>query len=220
MALRALARRSPTRSFTVLGDLAQATAPAAQSSWAEVLRSLDAPTDAEVVELRVGYRVPAPIMDVANRLLAVAAPDVALTTSIRDAGEPPRVRRADPARLPAVVAQEADRLRATWATVGVLCPEDALDDVTAALQAAAVPTADGRRTVPGDGAVAVLEPVAAKGLEFDAVVVVEPAAVAVDAAGARLLFVALTRAVQELVIVHAADLPAPLAPAGEPAGAR
>ena len=76
MEVRAVARRCPSRSMTVLGDLAQATAPAAQSSWEAVVATLGAPAAATVEELALGYRVPASIMDVANRLLPEVAPGV------------------------------------------------------------------------------------------------------------------------------------------------
>ena len=79
MGLRALARRSRHASMTVLGDLAQATAPGAQESWDAAIAALGGPPTAQRTDLDLGYRVPASIMDAANGLLAVAAPDVAPT---------------------------------------------------------------------------------------------------------------------------------------------
>ena len=197
MALRAVARRCPSGSLTVLGDLAQATAPAAQRSWEEALGHLGVPasTDVQLAELTLGYRVPASVLDWANRLLAEAAPDVTPARSVRTGGAPPEVTRTDD------VAGEVGRLAAHWAgvhsTVGVVAPD-------AVREALVVP----------DG-VQVVAPAEAKGLEFDAVIVAEPALVAAAAgsdaaAGLRLLYVALTRAVQHLDVVHSAPLPAAL----------
>ena len=193
MGLRSLARRCPTRSMTVLGDLAQATAAASQGSWEVVVGHLGSPATTQRVDLDLGYRVPAPVMDFANRLLPTAAPDVVPTASVRAEGRAPRlvtVAGADD------LAPEVDRLvrelAGEWTTVGVVAP----DGVRARLA----------RDLPGT----VVAPEEAKGLEFDAVVVVEPAAIGTSsdtARNLRLLYVALTRAVQELVVVHARPLP-------------
>jgi DNA helicase IV len=194
MGFRALARRSPARSMTVLGDLAQATAPAAQSSWDDVVGHLGHPASARQAELDLGYRVPAAIVDVANRLLAEAAPGVTPCRSVRLDGRPPRFLAVEATlgtqglqdRVAAAVAELGSR----FASVAVIAPPGL------------APVA---QRLPG---ITVLSPPDAKGLEFDAVVVVEPAAIAGGTAqGLRLLYVALTRAVQELVVVHAAPLP-------------
>src|SRR5204863_189553 len=91
MELRVLARRCPRRSMTVLGDLAQATRPGGQRSWDDVLVHLGSPDGAEVTELDLGYRVPAPIIDFANRLLPEAAPDVRPSRSVRESGSAPEI---------------------------------------------------------------------------------------------------------------------------------
>jgi len=196
MGLRALARRCPTRSMTVLGDLAQATASAAQSSWDDTLRHLGEPATADRVDLDLGYRVPAPIMDFANRLLPTAAPGLAPTASVRLDGRAPRLLPiAGDDGLPTEVERVVTELAGQWASVGIVAP----DGVRKALP----------RDLPGQ----VVRPAEAKGLEFDAVVVVEPAAIGdADDTGRnlRMLYVALTRAVQELVVVHARPLPAEL----------
>jgi DNA helicase IV len=212
MGLRALARRCPTRSMTVLGDLAQATAPAAQASWDSVIGHLGSPGTARRVDLDLGYRVPAPLMDYANQLLPTAAPDVVPTRSVRADGRPPRLVAVGGPAGPAGTGGAGDdlvgvterivaELAAVWGSVGVVAP----DAVRHGL----------RRDLPAT----LVAPDEAKGLEFDAVVVVEPAAIGSSTDGARnlrLLYVALTRAVQELVVVHGDPLPLPLRP--EPAG--
>jgi DNA helicase IV len=197
MELRALARRCPSRSMTVLGDLAQATAPAAQRSWPDALSSLGDPMTAAVEELAVGYRVPQPIIAVANRLLPHVAPGVRPAGSVRLQGRAPEAVPSPPGALAETVAAVVAELAGRWRSVGVIVPEG-------------IPVA-----APGgrhDERVTVVAPPEAKGLEFDAVVVVEPAAFWADGdvAGGRLLYIALTRAVQELWLVHERPLPASL----------
>ena len=199
MGLRALARRSPDASMTVLGDLAQATAPGAQESWDAAIAHLGGPATAQRADLDLGYRVPASIMEMANELLAEAAPDVTPCRSVRLDGREPTFVAIPPAGERTAVAAALAELVGSYATVAVIRPPALAGGVDAAL-ADLVPE---RRA-----GVTVLDPPDAKGLEFDAVVVVEPAAIAGDTArGLRLLYVALTRAVQELVVVHADQLP-------------
>ncbi|MCP5024834.1 MAG: AAA family ATPase [Actinomycetia bacterium] len=207
MAYRMLARRSPRRSMTVLGDLAQATAPAARTSWEDVLGDLGDPEHAQRVELGVGYRLSQPILGYANRLLPEAAPNVAPSTSVRIEGPAPLVIEvgADQLldRLVAVGSEAAEH----WATVGVVAPDDLLDPVTGALRGGGLTLARAGQ-LGEQGVVTVLGAHEVKGLEFDAVVVVEPGRVhAQGHNGARLLYVALTRAVQQLVVLHAQPLP-------------
>ncbi len=204
MGLRALARRSRGASMTVLGDLAQATAPAAQESWEAAIAHLGGPPTAQRADLDLGYRVPASIMDMANGLLAEAAPDVTPCRSVRSGGREPRFVAVDlDGNVPGdalgdAVLDAVEPLVAAYATVGVIVPPPLRPAV--------------EKRVVGLAGLTVLDPPDAKGLEFDAVVVVEPAAVAGDTArGLRLLYVALTRAVQELVVVHAEPLPGGLA---------
>jgi DNA helicase IV len=217
MELRAVARRCPSRSMTVLGDLAQATAPGAQSEWDQVVRLLGSPPTARVEELELGYRVPAPIIEVANRLLPTVAPGVRPARSVRAAGRPPVVVPC-PEPLAPEVARRARSLAGEWTSVGVIVPDRHADAVGRALADAGVVYGTAGR--PGRGeAVTLLVPPEAKGLEFDAVVVAEPAAFLAgdtggtgDTSGGRLLYIALTRAVQDLTIVHSAPLPPALAP--------
>lgn len=211
MELRAVARRCPSRSMTILGDLAQATAPAAQESWEDAVVHLGSPSTARIEELELGYRVPKPILDVANGLLPLVAPGVRPSQSVRPDGSPPRVVHADAAGLAeAVVAAVQDHVR-MWSSVGVVVPTILIDRVEAALRVAGVAFGDGQRGGLTE-AVTVLLPPEAKGLEFDAVIVVEPARFLLDGeAGGRLLYIALTRAVQELSIVHSEPLPGALA---------
>jgi DNA helicase IV len=216
MELRAVARRCPSRSMTILGDLAQATAPGAQSSWPDAVRHLGSPATASIEELELGYRVPKPILDVANALLPTVAPGVRPSRSVRLDGEVPAVVNVPPSEQAAAVAAVVGEHARTWSSVGVVVPAPLMDAVEAALHAGGVAFGDGRRGGLS-GVVTVLLPPEAKGLEFDAVVVVEPDAFLGEGdLGGRLLYIALTRAVQELTLVHSAPLPGPLAQALAP----
>jgi DNA helicase IV len=211
MELRALGRRTPERSMTILGDLAQATANGAQAAWDDALAALDAPRG-RIAELELGYRVPAPVLDFANRLLPVAAPGVRPSRSVRTAGDPPAVVAcADGDDVVSAVVAAVTSAREQERSVGIVAPASTFDAVAAALETAAIAFADGRSATGLDDAVTIVLPDAAKGLEFDAVVVVEPAAIAaVGEHGLRLLYIALTRAVRTLTVVHAEALPAAL----------
>jgi DNA helicase IV len=209
MQFRMIARRVPSGSVTVLGDLAQATGPFTYADWGEIRANLPTTARAHHDELTLGYRAPGRVLDFASRLLPAAAPSVMPTSSIRSGRSDPVLRRVDRADLVASALAEARGLADQHAVVALIVPE--------ALGALVATAAHGD---PGIGVLerdAISRPVtvvpapAAKGLEFDAVVVVEPAAIAADdARGLRLLYVALTRPIQHLSIVHAEDLPAPL----------
>ncbi|HSL56628.1 MAG TPA: hypothetical protein VK866_02180, partial [Acidimicrobiales bacterium] len=210
MALRMLARRAPHGSITVLGDLAQATAPGAQQRWDDVAGHLGA-TEWELAELDVGYRVPGPVLDLAARLLPFAAPHVRPTRAIRSHGEEPWITPVpDPGDLAGAVGERVGHLAQEWGTVGIIATTDLHDPIAAALDAAGLAHGRGAR-VGLDEAVTLLDPATAKGLELDAVGVVEPGRVIAEggdpAAGARALYVAMTRCVQHLSVVHAEPLP-------------
>jgi DNA helicase IV len=180
--------------MTLLGDIAQAAGPVGYRSWEELLGDLDVPF--EIEELRHAYRVPAEIMELALPLLSEIAPDVAAPIAYRQGGETPRRVAAVDVLAEAVAAALAEAERE--GSVALIVPE--------ALRAAAVARL-------GEGHVydlAVLSARAAKGLEFDRVVIAEPAAIVAVAGGVdglRALYVALTRATKTLVLVHAAPLP-------------
>jgi DNA helicase IV len=204
MALRVLARRAgPRPSMTILGDLAQATTAWSQASWDDALGHLGLPPNAQVAELEVGYRVPGPILEMANRLLPEAAPQVRPSRSVRAHGAAPVLVPVEREELAASVEAELAALTGDWVSVAVIAPEALLPELEAVVAAAGEQIGDA-------GHVALLDPLGAKGLEFDAVVVVEPALIHQDVNGARLLYVAMTRAVQHLSLVHALALPAVL----------
>jgi DNA helicase IV len=207
MQLRMLARRARHASLTVLGDLAQATGPASPPSWDDVVTHLGRPAHAQPAELTIGYRLPGAILDLANRLLPVAAPGVAPARSVRPDGDAPDVHPCDPAELVEIVAGHAEVLAREFATVAVIASSARIAEVRAAVEARGIDCAEPGEVAP-DRPVVVLPPRLAKGLEFDAVIVVEPAEIVDEAPqGVRLLFVALTRAVAHLAVAHARPLP-------------
>ncbi len=211
MNLRLLARRAERGSMTILGDLAQATSPVALRSWEATIAALSeqrGDTNARVVELTIGYRVPAAVLDLANRLLAVAVPEITPTRSIRPGGTEPLIVSTEPGHLGQSVVDEVAVLREQTESLAVVGVDRDLDTVTKAFQAAGIPhDRVGRGSLPGAAAVALIDPDAVKGLEFDAVIVVEPAAIAELDAGLLRLYVAMTRPVQHLGIVHSRPLP-------------
>ncbi len=198
LALRMLGRRAEDGSATVVGDLAQATTAWSQRSWDDVVGALGIGHH-RYEELTVGYRTPAPILDLANRLLPDAAPDVTPARSIRETGEEPELRAvAGPDEVAAAVRAVVDEEAGRPGTLAVVAPAS----LVGALGEAA-------------GTGPVLTPLEVKGLEFDVVVVVEPAAIVrAEPAGARALFVALSRPTRRLVVVHAEPLPAAISPPG------
>jgi len=208
MQLRMAARRSLNGSMTVVGDIAQATGPHAPRDWNDLLRHLPDRRPPRVTELTVGYRIPAQTMALAARVLRVAAPALAPPTSIRDGEIPPSIIRVDQGGLgPAIVAAVNRFNQTVGGSAAIVVPDSMMTEVAATL-------ADLGLTfgiAPQDGleAAVTLVPVGlVKGLELDAVVVVEPARiVAEEAQGMRALYVALTRATKALAVVHVEPLP-------------
>jgi DNA helicase IV len=205
MQCRAVARRLAAGSLTVLGDLAQATSPWAPSDWRETLAGLGRPATV-VRPLTRGYRVPGEVLDFANRLLPLIAPDLPAATAIRS--EPGSLRVRDVRAMAGPLADVVGELAASPGSIGVVCADDVVAEVASLLTGAGTPavalTDDGHE-VPR---IAVVPASLAKGLEFDAVVVVDPAAiVAAEPRGLHRLYVVLTRAVSSLVVLHRGDLP-------------
>ncbi|PRX46032.1 DNA helicase IV [Prauserella shujinwangii] len=202
---RLLMRRCPSRSMTVVGDVAQTGSAAGTSAWGDVLgRYVE--DRWRLRELTVNYRTPAEIMDVAARVLAEIDPALRAPTSVRETGVPPWSLRLGagelPGRLPGLVDEE---LRAVdGGTVAVVCAERLRDTLADALAGHQATTEDDNPRV------SVLGVDRAKGLEFDSVLVVAPdEIVACSARGRNDLYVALTRATKRLGIVHTgAELPA------------
>jgi DNA helicase IV len=211
MQFRMVTRRAPSGSVTILGDLAQATGAWSYGTWDEILRHLPTGAPSRHDELTLGYRAPGQILDLASKLLPEAAPTVQPTRSIRQGRREPRIMRVAPDALLSESVGEATGLADEGLLVGLVVSAGHLAAMTALV---------GERSDIGlldrDGMhrrVTVVEATAAKGLEFDAVVVVEPAAIAgADDRGLRLLYVAMTRPIQHLSLLHAEPLPELLLP--------
>jgi hypothetical protein len=243
MQARMVGRRAPGGSMTILGDLGQGSSDHAARGWNDILDQLPGRHEARIVELSVNYRTPAEVMDLASRVLAASTPDLTAPRSVRSTGEPPTVTRVSPGperpgqsgghgperpgqsgghgperpgrsgEHGALVDGAATAARGELELVGggrlaVIAPEAIVEAVRAALDA------------PDFGSRALEQPLAVytvggvKGLEFDAVVVVEPAHIVAERRnGMRALYVALTRTTGRLHLVHEAPLPAPLAEA-------
>jgi DNA helicase IV len=209
MAWRVLFRRCPSRSMTVVGDLAQTGASWGPDSWAELFDRL-APNRWRRAELTVNYRTPAEIMEVATAVLASAAPGVVPPRSMREEGVPPWAIQTAPDELVGAVAQA---IRRELAAIGdgrlaVIAPEAEADRLVRELAAALPEATVGDRSSPLEGLVAVLGVAETKGLEFDGVLVVEPTVIVAESArGMSDLYVALTRATRRLGVIHTEPLP-------------
>ena len=230
MMLRAVGRRASTSSVTVLGDLAQATTPWATRSWRESLTHLGHP-NAAIEELVAGFRVPGAVIDFAARLLPHIAPTLKPPHSVRRHRGELDVRSIG--RIGEKLVEAVTQTMRNEGTVGVIVADAAVPGVRKVLEREQLdydllgedPQIFDARADLRKAAVDVtqaLKPILvpaslAKGLEFDHVVLVEPAEIVAgepdQVTGLRRLYVCLTRAVTSLVVVHAAELPAALAAA-------
>jgi DNA helicase IV len=227
MAWRMVARRVPSLSMTVVGDVAQTGSPAGARSWKSMLDPFARGRWREE-RLTVNYRTPTEIMAVAAQVLASAGPGEQPPESVRSEGVPPRAIRVPPVPVPAPVStlataatcsplaiQVAEAARADLAEIGgpdggrlaVIAPDARLAEV-----AAAIPEAlPGDRPESLESPAALLTVTQAKGLEFDRVILADPAGILAQSAnGGHDLYVAITRATHRLTVVYEGGLPAPL----------
>jgi DNA helicase IV len=187
-----LARRCPTGSMTLVGDLGQAKHVWSARSWSTVCAQAAPLVPHQVLELTINYRTPEEVMRLAASVLAEAAPDLRPPAAVRSCGEGPVIIATSADRLAdsAGAAAEHEAALVAPGKVAVIHPPGEVDGVDADVL---------------DRVVADLDVERVKGLEFDSVVVVEPAA---HSAGE--LYVALTRTTRRLVLVHSQGLPAAL----------
>jgi DNA helicase IV len=193
MQLLAVSRRALDGSLTMLGDVAQATGPVVYRRWEELEPFLPDEAEVTIEELRHAYRVPGEIMDFALPLLDLIAPEVERPLAYRQGGDPPRLVPVDADDLLGAALREAAELDGL---VAVIAPRSLADTP---------PRGDAFDEI----SVPVLTPREAKGLEFDHVVVVEPALIVEEGgdSGLRELYVALTRPTKTLIVVHSRTLP-------------
>ncbi|MFG2553246.1 HelD family protein [Streptomyces sp. NPDC048581] len=211
MQYRAVGRRCTTGSATVLGDLAQGTTPWATRSWDEALAHLGK-SDGLIEELTAGFRVPTDVITYASRLLPHIAPGLTPVASIRENPGFFEVRTASAETAEVVAA--CGELLGNEGSVGLIAADARVPALAEALTAAGITyLAPGEETTR-ETRLTLVPASLAKGLEYDYVVLDEPQAV-VDGepderTGLRRLYVALTRAVSGLIVVHGAPLPAQL----------
>ena len=209
MQLRMVTRRSLSGSMTVVGDIAQATGPLAANDWNDVLEHLPTKKDPRVVGLSVGYRIPAQIMELADKVMLAATPGLRAPRSVREGDEGPAIIpvAADASLIDAVVACAATVTARGGGRAAIICAEDSIEAISQSLNAAGI-THGLARAAGLDQDLSIVPATMAKGLELDDVIVVEPAAVvAEDPQGLRLLYVTLTRSTRSLSIVHQKPLP-------------
>ncbi|MFE7589301.1 HelD family protein [Kitasatospora sp. NPDC057512] len=220
MQYRAVGRRCTTGSATVLGDLAQGTTPWATASWPEALRHLGKP-QAHIEELTKGFRVPEEVIAYASRLLPAIAPGLAPASSVREAPGSLTIRRiahgaaegdtdADADGTEAVLAACREALEHEGST-GLIAADARVPRLAEALTAAGLPYLSPGDETSAEARLTLVPASLAKGLEYDYVVLDEPAAVVAgepdERTGLRRLYVALTRAVSGLTVLHREPLP-------------
>ncbi|MFG3286598.1 HelD family protein [Streptomyces sp. NPDC048111] len=213
MQYRAVGRRCTTGSATVLGDLAQGTTPWATASWAEALRHLGK-EEAVVEELTAGFRVPREVIAYASKLLPAISPGLAAVESVRETPGSLEVRES--ADLDADVVAACAAALTYEGSIGLIAADARIPALAAALEAAGhLYLAPGEETTK-ESRLTLVPASLAKGLEYDYVVLDEPAAVVEgepdERTGLRRLYVALTRAVSGLQILHTTPLPPQLTP--------
>ena len=210
MQLRMASRRSLNGSMTVVGDIAQATGALAPNNWDDIVKHLPDRKGSRVIGLSVGYRIPAQIMEIANRVMMAATPSLRPPTAVRQGDDVPDFVYVDSAdALGAAVAAETARLigEIVDGNIAVVAPDPMVEMISAALNAAGIKHGRATRTALDTG-VTVVPVSVVKGLELDGVIVVEPAAIVADEMqGLRALYVALTRSTRRLSIVHSQPLP-------------
>ncbi|MFE8938853.1 HelD family protein [Streptomyces sp. NPDC007872] len=210
MQYRAVGRRCTTGSATVLGDLAQGTTPWATESWAQALVHLGKP-EAVVEELTAGFRVPREVIAYASRLLPHMSPGLAAVESVRENPGSLEVRHARAEDLDAAVVAACVEALEHEGSIGLIAADARIAPLAEALAAAGLPHLSPGEETTAASRLTLVPASLAKGLEYDYVVLDEPAAV-VDGepderTGLRRLYVALTRAVSGLTVVHSASVP-------------
>lgn len=210
MELRMISRRSLNGSMTIVGDIAQATGTWDRQSWDAIIDQLPQRQEPERRELTTGYRIPAPAMKLAARVLTAAAPGLTPPVAIRNDGAEPVVRQSDDLAAGLAEAVRSELAEIDAGNLAVIVPRSLIEPVGETLTAAGI--AFGGATRSGlDRQVTVVPVQLVKGLEVDAALVVEPARIIrEERQGMRALYVALTRATKRVGIFHSEPLPSVL----------
>lgn len=204
MQLLSISRRSSTGSMTIVGDIAQSTGAWARDSWEEVVEFLPDSQEVRLEELGIGYRVTTEVFDLARQLLPYAAPGVTPPRVVRN-GPNPEILEVEAGEIEISAVSAAMQHAQRGRSIGVICPDTLREAVEAELRSQDVSWSD---SSAGLGAsINLISPNESKGLEFDAVVVIEPQEiVSSDDRGLRLLYIALTRTTTHLTVVHSGVL--------------
>jgi DNA helicase IV len=208
MAWRLLMRRCPSRSMTVVGDVAQTGELAGTTTWEQVFEPYVAQRW-RLAELTVNYRTPAEVMTVAADVLAAVDPSLRPPRSVRTAGVEPCAARVRPDALATelITAVRREAARVSGGRVGVLVPA-ALEEALGRELTAAIPEAAVGEQPDLLNHIVLMTVRQAKGLEFDSVLVVEPDQIVAESPrGLSDLYVAVTRSTLALGVLHTADLP-------------
>ncbi|MGW6455624.1 HelD family protein [Streptomyces sp. NPDC055078] len=209
MQYRAVGRRCTTGSATVLGDLAQGTTPWATGSWQEALSHLGKP-DAVVEELTAGFRVPREVISYASRLLPHMSPGLTEVSSVRESPGSLEIREIPGDLDTAVVAACRDSLRHEG-SIGLIAADHRIPALAAALSSAGLWYLPPGSETTATSRLTLVPASLAKGLEYDYVVLADPTSLVTsepdERTGLRRLYVALTRAVSGLVVLHEGELP-------------
>jgi DNA helicase IV len=208
MAWRLLMRRCPSRSMTVVGDVAQTGELAGTTTWDQVFEPYVAQRW-RLAELTVNYRTPAEVMAVAADVLAAVDPSLQPPRSVRSSGVAPWSARVGEAGLAAemTAALRRELVEIGDGRLGVLVPGARVAELGSALLADLPEAAVGEQPDLRNRVV-LMTVRQAKGLEFDAVLVVQPDEILAESPrGLSDLYVAVTRATRRLGVLHTADLP-------------
>lgn len=210
MQYRAVGRRCSTGSATVLGDIAQGTTPWATDTWERALAHLGKP-GSPVEELTQGFRVPREVIAYASLLLPEIAPELSEATSIREAAGDFAVHRVESDALTKATVAACRTALEKEGSIGLIAADARVPMLSEALESAGLGHLSPGEETSAERRLTLVPATLAKGLEYDYVVLDEPAAI-VDGepderTGLRRLYVALTRAVSGLTVLHAADLP-------------
>lgn len=184
MQWRMVMRRCPTKSLTIVGDVDQTSSPDGANDWSD---ALDAHLGDrwQLNELTINYRTPRQVMELAEQVRARIGSTVRAARALRE-GVTPHQLTSQPAELGTMVIREVERLRRAYdgGSVAIIAGADVPDELREAARGTSLMT-----------------PETAKGLEFDAVIVIDPAGIEAAERGANLLYVAMTRCTQELVLI-------------------
>lgn len=209
MQWRLLQRRGPQKSFTIVGDVAQASAAAGATTWAEALASFGR-DNWRMEELTVNYRTPAQIAAVAESMALASGLAITRSSAVRESEWPVAVHRTHDAAETLLAVLSEDRALDPNGTIAVIASASQVDVLYAQL-APSLGDSAGRGPVGLTRPIAFMTPADVKGLEFDTAVVVEPGLIVSEIErGAAALYVSLTRPTQRLHLVTIGALPAGL----------